>query len=258
MAVLVESQVGCAADLEALFDVVGDTDRLNRESGLPEIEFRGGDHGSSRKIVKSALGPLVLEYAEHPWEWERPERIHVRREYLNGPLTTLDVDFRFARRGPASEVAIQLKAEPRPLMGPVLRLVLRTIAGKLSRAIARIDRELAGRDPPLKQIEVNPRELARAERELVALVPPMDRELAVRLARHIGDAADQEVIRIRPFELAERWGVERRRALSVALSGVVAGLLELNWDSGLSQLPRGGDAGPVAVGRRGARPLHAL
>jgi len=135
MTVVVESRVGCASPVEAMFDVVSDTDRLNRESGLPEISFAPAEKGSSRKIVKSSLGPLVLEYSEHPWEWVRPERIHVRREYRNGPLTILDVHFDFAADGQGSNVAVRLKGQPRPLMGPFLKIVLSAIAGKLGRAI---------------------------------------------------------------------------------------------------------------------------
>jgi class 3 adenylate cyclase len=211
-----------------MFDVVSDTDRLNRESGLPEISFAPAEKGSSRKIVKSSLGPLVLEYTEHPWEWVRPERIHVRREYRNGPLTILDVHFDFAAAGKGSSVAVRLKAQPRPLMGPVLRLVLSTIAAKLGRAIERIDRELGGREAPLKQIEVNRVELMRAEKELLRLAE--DRGIASRLASHVADAPDHEVVRIRPYELAQRWGTDRKKTLETSLYAVIAGLLELNWD----------------------------
>jgi adenylate cyclase len=230
MIVVVEERVGCSASVEALFDVVSDTDRLNRESGLPEIEFEGSDNGSSRKIVKSPLGPITLEYSEHPWEWVRPERIHVRREYRNGPLTKLDVHFSFSSNGRGTEVACRLEGEPRPLMRPLLQVVLKTIASKLGRAIERIDRELTGRERPLKQIDVNRSELSRAERELTSLVDPKDREVARKLLAHVADAPDQEVVRIRPFELAERWQSDRRRTLEICLYGVVAGLLELNWD----------------------------
>jgi class 3 adenylate cyclase len=228
MAVTVESRVRCAADLEALFDVVGDTDRLNRESGLPEIVFRSEDDG--RKIVRSPLGPLTLEYAEHPWEWVRPERIHVRREYKNGPLTTLDVHFTFASDGSKNEVAVRLDARPRPLMGPLMKVILTAIAAKLGRAIERIDRELTGKAEPLKLIEVSRAELARAEKELSLLVAASDRAIAERLVRHVADAPDHEVVRIRPYELAARWGGDRRRTLEICLHAVVAGLLELEWD----------------------------
>ncbi len=58
----------------------------------------------------------------------------------------------------------------------------------------------------------------------------VDLDLAKRLAQFIVVAPDVAVSRIRPFELADDWGVDRRRLVSVCLKGVLAGMLELSWD----------------------------
>lgn len=232
MTVVTEERVSCRADVEALFDVVSDTDRLNRESGLPEIEIEPfAADGTSRRIVRSALGPLVLEYAELPWEWERPDRIHVRREYRRGPLTLLDVDFSFVKRGDGTEVGCRLEARPKiEALAPLLRFILRTVNGKLARGIARIDRELTGREAALVAVGANRTELLRAKEELLRIVSEEERAIAQRLVDHVGEAPDADVVRIRPFELARRWGEPERRTLEVCLNAVVAGLLELKWD----------------------------
>jgi adenylate cyclase len=65
------------------------------------------------------------------------------------------------------------------------------------------------------------------ERLARAGVPP---ELAGRLRRHLETAPDDEVLKMRPFELADRWGVDRRQALVTCLRGTTAGLLEMSWD----------------------------
>ncbi len=47
---------------------------------------------------------------------------------------------------------------------------------------------------------------------------------------HLREASDVDVSRIRPFELADAWGIDRRAMLATCLSGVRAGALELRWE----------------------------
>jgi adenylate cyclase len=230
MRVSVESHAACNASVEALFDLISDTDRLNREAGLGRIEIDRSENGSSRKLIRSPVGPITLEYAERPFEWQRPERIHVQREYSNGPLRILDIDFKLAPRPKGSEVTIELRGEPRPLMGPVLKVVLTAIATKLARAIEKLDRELTSSSEPQRVVELNRTELERAERELSTLVEDGKREIAERLVRHVAEAPDQDLGRMRPFDLADRWKTSRNETLETFLYGVMAGLLELNWE----------------------------
>ena len=54
--------------------------------------------------------------------------------------------------------------------------------------------------------------------------------IAERLVALVREGEDPDVGRLRPFELAERWGVDRRDVVTVCLHGVSAGLLDLVWD----------------------------
>ena len=54
--------------------------------------------------------------------------------------------------------------------------------------------------------------------------------LVDRLVAYVRDADDVDVSRIRPFELADAWGVDRRAVLGACLAAVRAGLLELRWE----------------------------
>lgn len=59
-----------------------------------------------------------------------------------------------------------------------------------------------------------------------------DHELpwATPLVRHVYEAQEHELVRIRPYELARDWGAEPRAVLETCLASTVAGLLELSWD----------------------------
>ena len=57
-----------------------------------------------------------------------------------------------------------------------------------------------------------------------------DRSAVERLIAHIKDSADDELRGMRPFELADRWGLPRLAALGACLYATKAGLLDLKWE----------------------------
>jgi class 3 adenylate cyclase len=54
-------------------------------------------------------------------------------------------------------------------------------------------------------------------------------ELVDRLTTALAERPDEEVAQMRPFELATRWGVDRRELLRVFLHATRAGLVDLRW-----------------------------
>jgi class 3 adenylate cyclase len=50
-----------------------------------------------------------------------------------------------------------------------------------------------------------------------------------QLRRHLLEAPDEQVIQMRPFELADRWGRDRRDTLGLFLHATTAGLLTMSW-----------------------------
>ena len=54
--------------------------------------------------------------------------------------------------------------------------------------------------------------------------------LAHRLVAHLSSADDPEVLRMRPFALADAWGVARLDVLRLFLYATRAGMLDLEWD----------------------------
>lgn len=51
-----------------------------------------------------------------------------------------------------------------------------------------------------------------------------------RLRAHLAEAPDEAVLKMRPFELADRWGEDRRETLAMFLHATTAGPLEMSWD----------------------------
>jgi adenylate cyclase len=54
--------------------------------------------------------------------------------------------------------------------------------------------------------------------------------LVERLREHLLGAPDEDVLKMRPFALADRWSAGRRETLVMFLHATTAGLLEMSWD----------------------------
>ena len=122
-----------------------------------------------------------------------------------------------------------------PLLAPLIW------AGLAAPAIHRARRQyralgayLAGRaaNPfPTLAVARTPADLGRLDgliRRLEGDGTPAD--LAGRLRRLLAEAADEDVIGMRPLDLAQQWGTEPRQTLEAFLRAAVLGLLEMQWE----------------------------
>jgi hypothetical protein len=77
---------------EQLWPFVADTNRFNRDTGVPSIQPAAGKkqrlRNARRKLKLSFLG-FPVEWEEQPFEWVRPLRFGVRRNYSKGPVAEL-------------------------------------------------------------------------------------------------------------------------------------------------------------------------
>jgi hypothetical protein len=77
---------------EQLWPLVSNTDRFNRDTGLPAVSFADRDlHPNARKGLELSRMGVELRWEEEPFEWVRPYRFGVKRRYETGPLQSLRV-----------------------------------------------------------------------------------------------------------------------------------------------------------------------
>lgn len=77
------------ANPQALWPLVSDTDRLNRNAGMPPVENRSGDEASlinARRRLRCFRLGVALEWEAEPYEWVRPYRFGVVCRYSRGPI----------------------------------------------------------------------------------------------------------------------------------------------------------------------------
>ena len=226
---------------EELWPLLADTNRFNRDTGVPEVENVTGDGGgrltnSRRRLRLFKLG-MAVEWEEQPFEWIRPYRFGVLRRYIKGPVAELRVQAELTPKPEGgTHLVYQVWAQPRTALGLT---AIPAQVGFLSRrsfdaAIRRYDKLAASDKPSLStrgQVNFAPGGRAR----LSALCEKLcsqgaSSEIVTRLAEMIEHTDDLTLRRIRSHALADYWGVPRRDVLEVCLWATRTGLLDLQWD----------------------------
>ncbi len=245
--------------IERAWDVMADTQHLNQLFfGLSAATVESRDVDKAR--IRGSFGPLAPVYDEYPWVFEVPRRYKSLRVFDGGLLKRLESECVLKETGGGTVVdyAVRVDAVGGPL-GAVAGAVTvrRTRAGlaKIRAMLAKMAAEpgaVAPAWPP-----ANPQAEAVAQRA-AAVVAGMrvdddaERQALERIVRHVAEAPEADVARMRPYELADAWGLSRKKALAACLRATQAGLLRLSWDllcpsceapssvKSLKDLPEGG------------------
>lgn len=223
---------------EDLWPLISDTQRLNRVVGLRAVDFSytprqdGGSvvHGEYRRF-----GVTVARWTEHAYDFERPRRHRVLREYEVGPMVRILGGVEIEPRGDGTIVTVYSEITPRNPWGWALA---RLFVGPAS--TSRVLRQCHIFEAYLQgQVEqafpllspqggVNHRQVDMLVQRLIG--QGVDAPIASRLGQHLKTAPDDFVGSMRPFELADAWGTNRRDTLVAFLRATTIGLLDLRWE----------------------------
>jgi adenylate cyclase len=219
---------------EALWPLIADTERLNRALGLLPVRYRSAASAEQPALEGEFRwhGLSLARWTEYPFDWEAPYRYAVRRTYHSGPFRALQFSVVLLPADGGSTVQVALAIAPRHAMGALLA---RALAPRMARRIARqasvFEQYYRGEQAtPFPQLVPGAVDTRRLDALAEALVRAgRDPALVDRLRRHLREAPDVDVRGMRPFELADRWGSDRRAVLGLCLHATQLGLLELSW-----------------------------
>ena len=233
--VVVERHVDCKSSVADLWRVLTDTSYLNRLTGeAPRQISAMARADGARFAVKTRAGGFSVEWEEWPFEWVHQQRFRVFRKFKAGPVDTVDTVLTFAARdGGGARIGIRLELAPKiAWLAWMVRFGTKRAADALSLSVRAVDEALALRAPLPVPAKARPPEslsgLDRAQRELRAAASAP--ELVDRLCDWVRSARDEDLARIRPYALADAWGVDRAAVLTTCLQAVRAGLFELRWE----------------------------
>jgi class 3 adenylate cyclase len=228
------------ASPEALWPLVADTNRFNRDAGVPAVEVQVEDGSrltNARRRLRLFIFGLAVEWEEQPFEWIRPHRFGVVRRYTRGPVAEVRVQAELQPLdGGGTRLVYQCWAQPKNFLG--LAAIPAQIGfiskRKFAAAFRRYDQLLLKGQPPLyqkSQASFAPGGQARLMGLSEKLISQgARREIVEQLAGMMQNADDLSLARIRSHAMADYWGFNRRDVLEVCLWATRIGLLDLQWD----------------------------
>ena len=209
---------------EDLWPFVADTNRFNRDAGVPQVESGRLDKRlrNARRRVRLSIYGLPVEWEEQPFEWVRPIRFGVERVYSKGPMARMRVLAQLTPRPQGgTTITYDIWATPRNYVGvAAIPFQLRTSTGPSLRAAFKrydemaskgIDADVGRVAPPVANLDQS--RLEHLHTRLLASFDEIDdrqREAVERLEEYVQRADDFAVARIRPFQLADDWDLDRK------------------------------------------------
>lgn len=232
------------ASPEELWPLVSDTERFNRDTGLPPVvdaREDGEELENARRKLRLSIHGVPIEWEETPFEWVRPRRFGVVRRYARGPVAEMRV---LAELEPldddATELTYRVAARPAGLPGLLaipfqIGFLSRRTFGRVFReygdaaaALRKAEDRSSPADPPPALPTGRERRRASVGRRLAEA--GVGSGVAAALGRHVATADDLTVSRIRPYVLADLWTLSRKEMLEACLRATRAGILNMRWD----------------------------
>src|SRR4029079_13485071 len=231
---------------ERLWPFIADTNRFNRDTGVPQIEIDSSVKRlrNARRKLKLSLYGLPVEWEEQPFEWVKPSRFGVERVYSKGPLARLKMRAELQpNSNGGTHLIYELWSTPRNL-GGALAITMQihfVVARRFREAMHKYDDSaflgaaVETAEPNTSQSSFDLQRLTALKQKLIADLQTTDspeKKLAVaeRLIDFLEHGDDFAVARIRPYKLAADWHEPRRLVLEVCLRVTRTGLLDCQWD----------------------------
>ena len=225
------------ASPEQLWPFVADTNRFNRDTGVPAVRPAGPKQRlrNARRRLRLSIYGMSVEWEEQPFEWLRPSRFGVFRSYSKGPMVELRALAELKPRDDGgTDLSYSVGIKPRSMFAAVIVWLQINLISKhrFARAFRKYD-ELA-RAPvevPTQEVDFDESTLNRFQTIRSRLISDgCDSDVVDRLIRHLQIADDFSLARIRPYELADKWQLPRRGVLETCLRSTRQGLLDLQWE----------------------------
>ncbi|MBM6617044.1 adenylate/guanylate cyclase domain-containing protein [Bacillus sp. RD4P76] len=226
-------------DKKVVWNLLSDTDRLNRFIGLFPVNFSNVTKDEKNIFYRDALakvaGMVPLKWKEYPFEWVKDEYYDVKRDYYDGPLKQFIGGVELKEVDGGTNVRLYAEFTPRNVLG-ILAIPF-TGVKSMHNTMKYVDEYLShnhdesksGMIPTnYKKPSVNISKLTRLEKLLKRY--PMDDKILHFLHEYLLTESNQDVAEMRPYQLAKKWKVDEKRVLKLFLYATKVGILNLSWN----------------------------
>lgn len=218
-----------------VWEVVADTNQLNRYVGLFAVDFKPFQTDAKRIIRKAkatAFGLVPIEWVENVFEWVNESHYSVERIYTTGPMerviwkvsvleedadrTTVKLEGRFTYRNLIGQAALHFGTLPQ------LRKILEYVA--IYENIHKNDRKTS---LSRSSATVDKARLDGLAERLTELFDEND--MIQRLLNTLQTAPDENVNKLQPYKWADDFGFERTKTIELFLLANEVGLVNYEW-----------------------------
>lgn len=216
-----------------LWPLISDTDRFNKEAGLPSVIYNPADQlpleNKRKKLSYIYLG-VEIEWIEEPFEWVYPYTFCVLRRYSKGPLQEMRVKVELKPREGGTHMIYETWSTPKSLLGVVGSFVqIGILSARSFEAVTKKFDTLATGAKDLVEVQRLSSGAKSRLLEFTKSLEPSFRQLSKKLTIFLMSADESELSKIRPFVLADLWGESRREVLHLFLYGARTGILNFKW-----------------------------
>ncbi|HXW01189.1 MAG TPA: DUF5939 domain-containing protein, partial [Anaerolineae bacterium] len=221
-----------------LWPYLADTQRVNQAAHLPVIVYAETplETGGSQRTGHSSKFGLTVEWEEHPFEWVREREYSVLRVFKQGPLARVYTYMLLEPNAHGTLVKYTVEVTPANLIGFLgsfyqfgwdSRRNFERVFYQIDEAIQHQTEQVI----PLQVISLaKPAQARLSELTRQLALQSYDLRWTQRLAHLVLTAPDEDLVRLRPYALADAWGAPRRMVLELFLSAAKLGLLNMRWD----------------------------
>src|SRR5438132_10217643 len=130
-------ELDLAAPPEALWPLVSNTDRFNRDCGYPSVTLLPSSGRENEKVtnarrLRATVMGITIEWDELAFEWLAPTRYAVERIYYSGPVAKMVMSCELApHAGGGTTLVYDMRLTPSSFFG---RLALPYSIGKQARS----------------------------------------------------------------------------------------------------------------------------
>lgn len=221
-----------------LWPYVADTRRFNQAAALPAIDYSEIPLplGGSQRIGRTSRWGISVEFEDIPFDWVKEQSFSNVRLFKVGPLAKTVAKLTLLPNAEGTLLQYDIEVTPANLLGVVgipyqFGWVMRRSFGQ---AFSQIDAYL--QNQAAKPFNLITKPLIRAENvRLNNLVKQLAQQgYAPQWVQHLVDLlsseADLNLIRLRPYVLADIWQAPRQTILEMFLSAAKLSLLNMRWD----------------------------
>lgn len=221
-----------------LWPSVADTQRFNQATHLPTIDFteKPLEIGGSRRLAQTSKLGIAVKYEDYPFEWIKEQEFSNLRVFERSPLARTFARLTLEPNAAGTLLKYYIEVTPANLLGFLgipyqfgweMRRNFDRVFRQIDDAVQnRVEQSFALKTKPLSKLAQT--RLANLRQELSG--QGYEFRWVQNLAEVLTGEADMNLVRMRPFVLADSWQAPHRTILELFLSAAKLGLLNMRWD----------------------------